>query len=118
MDAPPNPCRSNGELNMDYRERISIDPCIRSGRPCIRGTRIAVADVFDYLGGGMTVAGILDDFPDLTTGDIQACFAFAADRDRRLYVLPHEVALREESVAQTDPTTGGVLPQQRACPRV
>ena len=79
---------------MDYRERITIDPRIRSGKPCIRGTRIAVADVFDYLGGGMTIAEVLGDFPDLTAEDVQACFAFAADRDRRLTVLPHEAALR------------------------
>lgn len=79
---------------MDYRERIIIDPCIRSGKPCIRGTRIAVADVFDYLGGGMTTAEILSDFPDLAPEDIQACFAFAAERDRRLNVVPHEAALR------------------------
>jgi uncharacterized protein (DUF433 family) len=78
---------------MDYRERIIIDPRIRSGKPCIRGTRIAVADVFDYLGGGMSVAEVLDDFPDLTAADIQACFAFAADRDRRLAIVPHETAV-------------------------
>lgn len=78
---------------MDYREHITIDPEIRSGKPCIRGTRIAVADVFDYLGGGMTVGEVLDDFPDLAADDIRACFAFAADRDRRLNVIPHEVAV-------------------------
>jgi uncharacterized protein (DUF433 family) len=71
---------------MDYKERISIDSGIRSGKPCIKGTRIAVADVFDYLGGGMTIQEVLEDFPDLTAEDIQACFAFAADRDRRLTV--------------------------------
>lgn len=79
---------------MDYRERISIDPRIRSGKPCVRGTRIAVADVFDYLGGGMTISEILDDFPDLAADDIRACFAFAADRDRRLNIVPNEAALR------------------------
>ena len=78
---------------MDYRERITIDPEIRSGKPCIKGTRIAVADVFDYLGGGMSIAEVLDDFPDLKEEDIRACFAYAADRDRRLNVLPHEAAL-------------------------
>lgn len=77
---------------MNYKDRMAIDPRIRSGKPCIRGTRIAVADVFDYLGGGMTIAEILDDFPDLTAEDIQACFAFAADRERRLMVIPYEVA--------------------------
>lgn len=73
---------------MNYRDRITTDPEIRSGKPCIKGTRIAVADVFDYLGGGMTVAEILDDFPDLTAEDIQACFAFAGDRDRQLAAIP------------------------------
>ncbi|HEX5219952.1 MAG TPA: DUF433 domain-containing protein [Verrucomicrobiae bacterium] len=71
---------------MSYQDRITIDPLIRSGKPCIKGTRIAVADVLDYLGGGMAVAEILDDFPDLKAEDIQACFAFAAERERRLSV--------------------------------
>ena len=77
---------------MNYRERIFIDPAIRSGKPCIKGTRITVADVFDYLGGGMTIEEILDDFPDLKAEDIRACFSFAANRDRRLATIPHEVA--------------------------
>lgn len=72
---------------MEYRERITIDPNIRSGKPCIKGTRITVADVFDYLGGGMSIEEVLADFPDLTAEDIRACFAFAADRDRRLTVV-------------------------------
>ena len=78
---------------MVYQDRIIIDPHIRSGKPCIRGTRITVIDIFDYLGGGMTIAEVLDDFSDLTLADIQACFAFAADRDRRLAILPHEAAV-------------------------
>lgn len=78
---------------MNYRDRIEIDPNIRSGKPRIRGTRITVSDIFDYLGGGMTVKEVLDDFPDLAIDDIQACFAFAADRDRRSSVLPYEAAL-------------------------
>lgn len=78
---------------MDYQSRIHIDSGIRSGKPCIRGTRIAVSDVFDYLGGGMSIREILDDFPDLTEEDIRACFAFAADRDRRLAVVPHEASV-------------------------
>jgi uncharacterized protein (DUF433 family) len=69
---------------MDYRERITIDPQVRSGKACVRGTRITVSDVLDYLAGGMTVAEIIDDFPDLTAEDIQACLSFAADRERRL----------------------------------
>jgi uncharacterized protein (DUF433 family) len=78
---------------MNYQKHIAIDPRIRSGKPCIKGTRITVADIFDYLGGGMTVAEVLDDFPDLTADNIQACFAFAADRDRRMNVIPHEIAV-------------------------
>lgn len=69
---------------MDYRQRITIDPQVRSGKACVRGTRITVSDVLDYLGGGMTVPEILDDFPDLTAEDIQACLSFAADRERRI----------------------------------
>jgi uncharacterized protein (DUF433 family) len=71
---------------MDYRQRIVIDPLVRSGKPCVLGTRIAVADVLDYLGGGMSVAEVLDDFPDLAAEDIQACLSFAADRERRIIV--------------------------------
>ena len=75
---------------MNPLDRISIDPEIRSGKPCIRGTRISVSDVFDYLGGGMSVEEILADFPDLSRADIQACFAFAASRERKLNTLLHE----------------------------
>jgi uncharacterized protein (DUF433 family) len=71
---------------MSFQDRITIDPEIRSGKPCIKGSRIAVADVLDYLGGGMSVAEILEDFPDLTAEDIQACLVFAAERERRLTV--------------------------------
>lgn len=71
---------------MDYKERITIDPLVRSGKPCVRGTRITVSDVLDYLGGGMSIAEVLDDFPDLTAEDIQACLSFAADRERRIIV--------------------------------
>ena len=69
---------------MDYRQRISIDPLIRSGKPCVRGTRIAVADVLDYLAGGMSIREVLDDFPDLTAEDIQACLSFAAEGESGL----------------------------------
>jgi uncharacterized protein (DUF433 family) len=72
---------------MDYRERIVIDPLVRSGKPCVRGTRITVADVLDYLGGGMSPTEVLNDFPDLTAEDIQACLSFAGDRERRLMVV-------------------------------
>lgn len=75
---------------MNYRDRITSNSEIRGGKPCIRGTCIAVADVFDYLGSGMTVEEVLDDFSDLTAKDIQACFAFAADRERRVRTLGNQ----------------------------
>ena len=79
---------------MDYRDIITIEPGKRSGQPCIRGLRMTVQDVLEYLAGGMTEAEILDDFPDLTREDIRACLAFAADRERRLAVLPqYEIAV-------------------------
>lgn len=69
---------------MDYRDVITIEPGKRSGKPCIRGLRITVYDVLDYLASGMSEAEILKDFPDLRADDIKACLAFAADRERRL----------------------------------
>jgi uncharacterized protein (DUF433 family) len=72
---------------MDYQRIITIEPGKRSGKPCIRGMRITVSDVLDYLAGGMTVQQVLADFPDLTEEDIRACLAFAADRERKLAVV-------------------------------
>ena len=69
---------------MDYKNIITIEPGKRSGKPCIRGLRITVYDVLDYMAGGMSIAEIIEDFPELTKEDIQACLAFAADRARRL----------------------------------
>jgi uncharacterized protein (DUF433 family) len=68
---------------MDYTNLITIEPDKRSGQACIRGLRISVRDVLEYLAGGMSVDDILADFPDLTADDIRACLAFAADRERR-----------------------------------
>lgn len=69
---------------MDYRAYITIEPGKRGGKPCIRGLRITVYDVLEYLAAGMSEDQILADFPDLTRDDIRACLAFAADRERRL----------------------------------
>ena len=71
---------------MEYRDVITIEPGKRSGKPCIRGLRITVTDVLEYLASGMTEAEILSDFPDLEERDIRACLAFAADRERTLRV--------------------------------
>jgi len=73
---------------MDYREIITIEPDKRSGKPCIRGTRMTVTDVLEYLAGGMSHEELLAEFPDLTETDIRACLAFAADRERKLATLP------------------------------
>jgi len=73
---------------MDYRDRILIDPEIRFGKPCVRGTRISVGDVLSYLASGMTEQQLLADFPQLTSEDVLACLAFAAERERRVVSIP------------------------------
>ena len=72
---------------MHYQDYITIEPDKRGGKPCIRGLRITVYDVLDYLASGMSEAQILEDFPDLTPEDIRACLAFAADRERKLFLV-------------------------------
>jgi uncharacterized protein (DUF433 family) len=69
----------------DLLERITLDPAVRSGKPIIRGTRITVSDVLEYLAGGMSPEEILSDFPYLTAEDIRAVLAFAAQREHRLF---------------------------------
>jgi uncharacterized protein (DUF433 family) len=73
---------------MDYRSIITIEPGKRGGKPCIRGMRITVGDVLDYLASGMTIDEILGDFPDLTRDDILASLAYAAERERNLLMVP------------------------------
>ena len=68
--------------------RITLDPEVMGGKPCIRGLRITVYDVLEYLAGGMTEEQILKDFPDLTKKDIKACLEFAADRERKMVSIP------------------------------
>ena len=69
---------------MGWEDRITVDPAVRSGKPCIKGTRITVYDVLEYMAGGMAEGDILADFPDLSVEDLRACLAFAAARERRL----------------------------------
>ena len=69
---------------IDYKSRISINLDVRSGKPCINNTRIAVYDILEYFAGGMSEEEILSDFPSLSHEDIQAVFAFAAARERKL----------------------------------
>lgn len=72
---------------MDYTKIITIEPGKRGGKPCVRGLRITVYDVLDYLASGMTEAQILADFPALQQEDIRACLAFAADREKKFEIL-------------------------------
>ena len=75
-------------MNMSNLARISIDPAVRFGRPCVRGTRITVGDVLSYLASGMSEPEVLADFPELRHEDILACLAFAAERERRIMPVP------------------------------
>lgn len=72
---------------MDYRNRITIEPGKRGGKPCVRGLRITVYDVLRMLAEGMSQAEIIEDFPELQAEDIVACLGFAANRERDLYTL-------------------------------
>ncbi len=67
-----------------YQCLITLEPGKRGGRPCIRGLRIAVADVLGWLAVGLSHEAILSDHAELTEDDIRACLAYAADRERRL----------------------------------
>lgn len=71
----------------NYRNYISINPNIRFGRPCITGTRISAGDVLGWLARGMSFDEIIEDFPELTRDQIQACLAFAADRERNVKIV-------------------------------
>ena len=73
---------------MSVLDRISIDSTVRFGKPCVRGTRIAVGDILGYLAGGMSDDQLLADFPQLTREDIRACLAYAAERERRTLGIP------------------------------
>jgi uncharacterized protein (DUF433 family) len=70
-----------------YRDRITLEPGKRGGKPCVRSMRITVYDVLGWLAAGMSEEQILEDFPELTHEDVQACLEFAADRERHLAVL-------------------------------
>ena len=84
---------------MDYGDIITIEPGKRSGKPCIRGMRITVYDILEYLAGGMTEAEVLEDFSELTSQDIKACLAFAADREKKLFVASWVRLLLDENLS-------------------
>ncbi|MES1198917.1 MAG: DUF433 domain-containing protein [Pseudomonadota bacterium] len=74
-------------MSTDYRDIVTQEPGKRGGRPCIRGTRIAVADILGWLASGMTHAEIMEEYPEISETDIRAALAFAADRERRVTIV-------------------------------
>ena len=85
---------------MELLERITIDPAVRFGKPCVRGTRLSVGDVLGILSAGSTEAELLEDFPQLSHEDVLSCLAFAAEREKRLITSPAAVcASQRESTA-------------------
>ena len=94
----------------DYRNIITIESGKRSGQPCIRGMRITVYDIFEYLASGMTVAEVLHDFPELTAADIRACFAYAADKEKsQVVVYTDETSIGSEPIRPTGGGAGGSI---------
>ncbi len=73
---------------MDFRDRLTVDPDVRFGKPCVRGTRISVGDVLGFLASGMSVEQVIDEYPPLTTEDVLACLAYAAERESRTTAPP------------------------------
>ena len=82
------PCALRYGFVVSHMQRISVDPAIRFGKPCVRGTRITVGEVLGFLAGGASEAELIADFPQLTHEDVLACLGFAAERERRLLILP------------------------------
>ena len=76
---------------MNLLERITIDPAVRFGKPCVRGTRLTVGDVLGNLAAGSTEAELLEDLPQLSHEDVLACLPFAAEREKRLITSPAAV---------------------------
>ncbi len=71
----------------DYKNYIDIKSDVRFGKPCLKSTRISVSDVLAWLANGMTSQEIISDFPELSESHIQACLAYAADREHRIRVI-------------------------------
>lgn len=75
-------------MGMSRFEHISINPAIRFGKPCVKGSRITVAEVLEYLAGGMSPQDLIEMFPQLTEDGILECLAFAAERERSIFIDP------------------------------
>jgi uncharacterized protein (DUF433 family) len=70
---------------MNHHDTITTESGKRNGKPCVRGMRITVSDILEYLAGGMTESEILEDFSELTAEDIRACLTFAAEGEKKLF---------------------------------
>jgi len=70
---------------VNYKDIITLEPGKRSGKPCIRGMRITVADILGWLASGMTINQILDDYDELEENDIYAALSYAADRENKIF---------------------------------
>lgn len=96
---------------MNYKDIITIEPDKRGGKPCIRGLRITVYDVLDYLASGMSTEEIVDDFPYLNETDIRACLAYAADTEKaQMLVRVNETSIGSEPITQAGGSAGGSVP--------
>jgi uncharacterized protein (DUF433 family) len=71
---------------MEYQNYITIDSRVRFGKPCIKGTRIAVYDILGWLASGMSIAEIIDDFPELTNADVLACLSYVSEKERKVRI--------------------------------
>jgi uncharacterized protein (DUF433 family) len=83
--------------NKDWRDRITVDPNVSFGKPCVKGTRFAVVHVLEYLAGGESFDDMLENFPQLTREDLMACIAWANEREKQSYAR-REFALGREPV--------------------
>ena len=93
---------------MNYQDVITIEPDKRGGKPCIRGMRITVYDVLDYLASGMTIEEIINDFPYLNEADIRACLAYAADREKaQMLIRVNETSIGSEPITQAGGAASG-----------
>lgn len=74
-------------MKSGYHQIITLEAGKRNGKPCVRGMRITVYDVLSYLASGMSSEQIVEDFPELTLIDIQACLMYAADSEKHTRLL-------------------------------
>ena len=95
---------------MHYKDIITIESGKRGGKPCVRGLRITVYEVLEYLASDMSEAEILEDFPYLTREDLKACIAYAADRERRFLSYHIYTTMAYQHIITIEPGKRGGKP--------